>query len=113
MMSSVFAGAPETETNNEPIFQAELRTTLGKDTILARWYNADIHRNIHAGQGVDSAYVQYARVWGTGPDANGNVVSYNGRRIPLYFYNYYNQDEIDTLKGYSLELTHPFRRRTP
>ncbi len=32
------------EINNEPIFQAEIRTLLGQDTVLARYYHASIDR---------------------------------------------------------------------
>jgi len=37
---------PEFEVNNEPIFQGEIRTSIGKDTILARWYAASINRTL-------------------------------------------------------------------
>ena len=37
-------GLPAWEINNEPIFQAELRTSLKQDTILARYYAASISR---------------------------------------------------------------------
>lgn len=108
MMSSVYAGAPEIETNNEPIFQAEVRTTFKNDTILARWYNAAIQRIINSTQSsVDQPFVENAQMWGTGPDYNGNTVSYNGQTVPIFFYNFYNQNEIDNLTGYSLEYDHP------
>jgi outer membrane receptor protein involved in Fe transport len=32
------------EWNNEPIFQGEIRTTLGRDSVLARYYAASINR---------------------------------------------------------------------
>ena len=33
---------------------------------------------------------------------------YNGQNIPIYFWNFYNQNEIDNLTGYSFEYDHPF-----
>ncbi|GAC1300853.1 MAG: hypothetical protein NVSMB19_08090 [Vulcanimicrobiaceae bacterium] len=41
---NVFYPANQYEYNNEPIFQGEIRTTLGKDTILGRYYTASINR---------------------------------------------------------------------
>lgn len=41
---NVFAPQGEWEINNEPIFQGELRTTIGNDTLLGRWYGASINR---------------------------------------------------------------------
>ncbi|MDP9110312.1 MAG: TonB-dependent receptor [Candidatus Eremiobacteraeota bacterium] len=41
---NVFAPVGEWEVNNEPIFQAEIRTTMKEDTILARFYGASISR---------------------------------------------------------------------
>ena len=76
LMSSVFAGLPEIETNNEPIFQAEIRSTYKQDTILARWYNAAIQRIINSGNDINTPGIEYANVWGTGPSAtNGSAVS--------------------------------------
>lgn len=108
MMSSVYAGGPEIETNNEPIFQAEVRTTFHNDTILARWYNAAIQRIINSSNSsVDQPFVENAKMWGTGVDYTGATVSYNGETVPIFFYNFYNQNEIDNLTGYSLEYDHP------
>lgn len=41
---NVFTPMGEWEVNNEPVFQGEIRTTLGKDTLLARYYGASINR---------------------------------------------------------------------
>jgi outer membrane receptor protein involved in Fe transport len=41
---NVFFPANEYEINNEPIFQGDIRTTVGKDTILGRYYTASINR---------------------------------------------------------------------
>jgi len=49
-------GQPAWEINNEPIFQSEFRTSLGHDSVLARYYTASISR------------LQY----GVNPDPNGS-----------------------------------------
>lgn len=108
LMWSGFPGSPEVETNNEPIFQAEVRTTLGNDTLLARAYNADIERIIATSNGADQAYAINAKLYGSGVDGSGHKVVYTGQTVPIYYYNYYNQNELDTLTGYSLEWVHPF-----
>lgn len=107
LMSSIFAGAPEIESNNEPIFQAEVRTTFRNDTILARWYSAAIQRIITSTGGIHQPYVQNARLWGSTVDTTGKIVNYTGQNVPIYFYNFFSQSEIDNLTGYSLEYDHP------
>jgi len=42
--TNIFPGAPNSEFNNEPITQAEISTTLGNDSVLARYYHASISR---------------------------------------------------------------------
>jgi hypothetical protein len=37
---------PEFEVNNEPIFQGEIRSSIGRDTVLARYYAASINRTL-------------------------------------------------------------------
>ena len=41
---NVFFPANEYEINNEPIFQGDIRTTVGRDTVLGRYYTASINR---------------------------------------------------------------------
>ncbi len=108
MMSNIFAGGQELESNNEPIFQAEIRTTIGNDTLLGRWYHANIERIIDQGNSVDQPVVENARLWGNGYTPSGTAVEYDGQNTPIYFYNFYNQNEIDKLTGYSLEYDHSF-----
>jgi hypothetical protein len=113
LMNSSFVGAPEIEANNEPIFQAEVRTTLHNDTILARYYNAGIKRIIQTPTGVDQPYTINAQLWGTvclaaaSSCPAANVQQYTGQTVPLEFWNSYTQSEVDNLAGYSLEWTHP------
>lgn len=47
---SVFFPSSEWEINNEPILQAELRTTIGNDNVLLRGYAASINRLQYNGQ---------------------------------------------------------------
>ncbi len=37
---------PEFEVNNEPIFQGEVSTSIGRDTLIARYYTASINRTL-------------------------------------------------------------------
>ncbi|MBV9271205.1 MAG: carboxypeptidase regulatory-like domain-containing protein, partial [Candidatus Eremiobacteraeota bacterium] len=41
---NIFPPQGEWEVNNEPMLQGELHTTLGRDTLLARYYTASINR---------------------------------------------------------------------
>ncbi|MDB5040768.1 MAG: hypothetical protein JWN27_1494 [Candidatus Eremiobacteraeota bacterium] len=68
-------GMPASEINNEPIFQAELRTSLHHDTILGRFYSASISRLAYGSQHDPNANASFsALVYGGG---NGNPV-FNG-----------------------------------
>ncbi|HEY5258742.1 MAG TPA: carboxypeptidase regulatory-like domain-containing protein, partial [Candidatus Baltobacteraceae bacterium] len=109
LMSSEFPGIPENEYNNEPIFQAEAHTTIGNDTVLARYYHADISRIIQTAGGTDSSAVIYANLYGVGASASGSGTTvYSGQVTPITFFNAFTQSEIDTLGGVSLEYQHPF-----
>ncbi|MEO6912757.1 MAG: TonB-dependent receptor [Candidatus Baltobacteraceae bacterium] len=100
------------ETNNEPIFQAEIRTTLGKDSILARAYSASIARLGVQGPADPNAPVfQSFQLFGTGFDDNGGEHTYNGQYVNVQLDSpYYHQTEIDKLNGFSLEYSHPLGR---
>ncbi|MBV9408774.1 MAG: carboxypeptidase regulatory-like domain-containing protein, partial [Candidatus Eremiobacteraeota bacterium] len=73
----------ERQTDNEPIFQAELRTSLGNDAILARWYSASIDRFIYgaiSGGSSTATFTMPLQVYGTAGGA-----SFNGQTIPVTF----------------------------
>lgn len=97
------------ETNNEPIFQAEIRTTLGKDSILARAYSASIARlGIQGPADPNAPVYQTFQLFGTGFDDNGGEHTYNGQYVNTQLDSpYYHQTEIDKLNGFSLQYSHP------
>ncbi|HTX57161.1 MAG TPA: TonB-dependent receptor, partial [Candidatus Acidoferrales bacterium] len=97
--------APDTELNNEPILQAEVSTTLDNDTILARYYHASIYRLISQGGNNPNQ-----PTWGvdTLSGTNSGGQTYNDVTVPVAWYEYYREDEIDKLGGTDFEYTHPY-----
>lgn len=72
---NVFVPFGEWEVNNEPIFQGELHTTLGKDTVLLRGYGAAINRLQYTA--LDSPLQPFSQTFTLyGTDTAGKV--YNG-----------------------------------
>jgi hypothetical protein len=101
---------PQFETNNEPIFQAELSTAINNDTVVARYYHATIERLQTAGNGdAFNPYPQVTNVYGTDQilPSPAPPTPFNGQTA-ISQYNYYNEPEIDKLGGWSFEYTHPF-----
>ena len=101
------------EINNEPIFQGEVKTTLGSDTILGRYYAASINRLQYEGNGnPDGTFSFPAQIYGTLTLVNGGVktpVTFNGQTqtITLPASNqYYESTEEDKLHGGSIEYDH-------
>lgn len=95
--------------DNEPMFEAELRTTLHADTVLARFYSAILARQTTSDLASPSAnYV-------TGPIAlfgtatvGGAVTAFNGASATLTIPTpYSNTVEHDALRGVSFEYDHP------
>jgi hypothetical protein len=101
----LFAGAPNNEVNLEPIFQAEASTTVGNDTILARYYHASIYRETQQGTSPEQLDAYPLTVYGT---SSGIAKPFNGVTAPLYFQDYFNESELDKLGGWSFEYDHPF-----
>jgi outer membrane receptor protein involved in Fe transport len=104
------------EINNEPIFQAEMNTTLGNDTILARYYHASIDRLISEGNANPAIPIsgQY-QLYGVNPAGSSSCkattcppVVYDGQTVPVSFFDWYNQFEEDRLSGLSFQYMHPF-----
>lgn len=104
------------EVNNEPILEGDLRTTIGNDTLLFRYYAAGIHRLIsQGGPNAQTSQTFLLNVSGTNCGnstgcAASAANSFYGTAVPVTFYNYYNQSEDDRLTGYSAEWNHPFGR---
>ncbi len=120
---NVFAPAHEYEINNEPIFQGEVRTTLGTNNILARAYSASISRLQYNGLSntTQPAFIP-TQLYGTASVCPVALVkgacpvapvthTYSGQNAVLTVPApgaYFNDSEEDRLHGYSLELDHPF-----
>ena len=106
---NIFAPPHEWEINNEPIFQAEMRTTLGTNNILLRAYTASISRLQYNGlNSPTQPAVFQAPLYGTAT-VGGVAQTYTGQMVTLTVPGaYFNSSEEDRLRGYSLEIDHPF-----
>lgn len=102
-----FVRTPEHEINNEPILQGDFRTTVGNDTLLARYYSAGIHRLLFQGNGSNPFAPTFQQMKLYGYDDTSNTL-YTGQTVPVAFFDYFNQAEDDVLRGYSFEYDHPW-----
>ena len=100
----LFPGQPTRETNNEPIFQGEVSTTLGNDTVLARYYHASIDRLQYAGTNPGSLDTNNVSLYGT----SGGGPTFNGTPVSLGTQDFFRENELDKLAGFSFQYTHPF-----
>jgi outer membrane receptor protein involved in Fe transport len=107
-ITNLFPGQ-EQETNNEPIFEGDVRTTIGNDTLLARYYHASIYRLINqGGQNPWDPETDVLTLYGTnGGSASKPGPDVSGRQL-VTFFNYFRQTEIDKLGGLSFQYNHPF-----
>ncbi|MGD0966838.1 MAG: TonB-dependent receptor [Candidatus Aquilonibacter sp.] len=97
--------APDTETNNEPLFQAEVLSTLGNDTVLGRYYHATIQRYIQQGNtNPASPNTEFDTLNGT---LSGGEV-FNNVYTPVNYYEYFVESEDDSLSGLDLQYQHPY-----
>ncbi len=105
---NIFAPPHEYEINNEPIFQAELRTSLGNNNILLRGYSASINRlQYNALTSPSQVGTFNAQLFGTAT-VGGVPTTYTGQTVTLGVPGaYFNSSEEDRLHGYSLEFDHP------
>jgi hypothetical protein len=87
------------------MFQGEVSTTLGKDTILARYYHASIYRLLNEGA---SNYRLPVTIEETLNGTNSFGATYNNVTVPVDWYNYYYQSESDSLGGVDLQYQHPY-----
>jgi outer membrane receptor protein involved in Fe transport len=106
---NIFAPPHEWEINNEPIFQAEVRTTLGTNNILLRGYTASINRLQYNGLNSPAQPAVFgAQLFGTAT-VGGVAQTYTGQNVTLTVPGaYFNSSEEDRLRGYTLEIDHPF-----
>ncbi len=106
---NIFAPPHEWEINNEPIFQAEIRTSLGSNNILLRGYTASINRLQYNGLNSPAQPAVFqAQLFGTAT-VGGVAQTYTGQNVTLTVPGaYFNSSEEDRLRGYSFEFDHPF-----
>jgi outer membrane receptor protein involved in Fe transport len=105
---NIFAPPHEWEINNEPIFQAEVRTALGNNNILLRGYSASINRLQYNGLNSPAQPAVFpAQLYGTAT-VGGVATTYTGQTVTLTVPGaYFNSSEEDRLRGYSFEFDHP------
>lgn len=110
-VASIFAGAFSGEINNEPIFQAEMNTTLGNNSILARYYHASITRFQYQGNNPNANDTNGLTLYGVATDEENNppitYPTFNGTRATVGFADYYQEPETDKLSGETFEFQHP------
>ncbi|HZZ65634.1 MAG TPA: TonB-dependent receptor, partial [Candidatus Baltobacteraceae bacterium] len=107
-VATIYPGAYSGEFNNEPIFQAEASTTLGKDTVIGRYYHATVNRYQYQGFHPDALDYNNVKLYGTSYDFSGNpVATFNGTPASVGFADFYTEPEIDKLTGGSFEYQHP------
>jgi hypothetical protein len=105
----LYPGAPNNLVNNEPIFQAEVSSALGNDTILARYYHATLYRETQQGSGPDILDPLTLTLYGS---SDGIAKPFDGVTTPVSFADYFNESELDKLGGWSFEYDHPFGENT-
>ncbi len=112
-------GGTDQEINNEPILQAEVRSTLGRDTVLARYYHASILRQVTEGNPNGTPDLVTQTLYGSSCPGKitGNVCStapifYNGTPVTLSVHDTYLQTEQDALSGISFLYLHPIGSNT-
>ncbi|MEA2666863.1 MAG: outer rane receptor for ferrienterochelin and colicin [Candidatus Eremiobacteraeota bacterium] len=126
---SVFYPDTEWEINNEPIFQAEIRSSIGKDTVLLRGYGASINRLQYntltsptdpyfttltlngTTQTCPATYsysVALATCTASGkPSVAPTVTAYNNTPVPVTINGgYFRQAEEDKIRGFTGEFDH-------
>ncbi len=110
--ASIYPGAAQGEFNNEPIYQAELSSTIGNDSVLARYYNATVSRYQFGGTSAAGYDYNNVTLYGSNGafDNNGNynfTENFNGTPALVQYWDYYTEPEVDKLQGVSFEYQHP------
>jgi outer membrane receptor protein involved in Fe transport len=110
MYASIFPGARQGEFNNEPIYQAEISTALGNDSIVARYYNATVSRYQFGGTSSSGYDYNSLKLYGTssGDPTQGFLnQTFNGDSQLVQYWDYYTEPEVDKLQGESFQYQHP------
>ena len=105
----LFAGAPNNLVNLEPIFQAEISSAIGNDTVLARYYHASVYRETQQGTGPNVFDPYPLTLYGS---SSGFSKPFNGLTSPINFQDYFQESELDKLGGWSFQYAHPFGENT-
>jgi outer membrane receptor protein involved in Fe transport len=106
-VASVFPGAFSGETNSEPIVQAEVSSTIGRDTVLGRYYHASITRYQFQGTRPDNLDFNTASLYGVSSGSGNINATFNGTSANVGFSDLYEEPEVDKLSGGSFEYQHP------
>ena len=117
---NIFPPMGEWEVNNEPILEAELHTTMGRDSFLGRWYSASINRlQYNAMDSPTQTFTGNFALYGCSGAVNldptknncskGTGSYFNGTPTTVTFPggNYFRDSEEDKLKGGTFEWDHP------
>ena len=110
--ASIFPGAAQGEFNNEPIYQAEISSTIGNDSVLARYYNATVSRYQFGGTNPSGYDFNGVTLYGSNGfyDNNGNYFyteNFNGTPAQVQYWDFYSEPELDKLQGVSFQYQHP------
>jgi len=106
-VATIFPGAYSGEFNNEPIIQGEIASTIGKDSILARYYQATISRYQFQGGSPSSLDYNNITLYGTSSSNYGGTINFNGAGARVGFNDFYQEPELDKLQGGTFEYQHP------
>lgn len=105
--TNLFPGAYNGEYNNEPIFQGEISSTIGKDTLLARYYHASILRYQFQGDNLNGLDYNNVNLYGVSSGSGNINQTFNGTPASVGFNDYYHEPELDKLSGESFAYQHP------
>ncbi len=98
-----------TEIENEPLLEAELRTTLRNDTLIGRWYSVSLNRFTgNADTSPAQPYTGVLNLTGSAPLAGGGTApAFTGQPETITIPNVYSRSvEEDRVHGGSLAWLH-------
>ncbi len=99
-----------TEIENEPMLEAELRTTLRSDTLIGRWYSVALNRFTgNADLSPGRPYTGVLALTGAAPLAGGGTTpAFNGQPETIAIPNVFSRTvEEDRVHGGSIAWLHP------
>jgi hypothetical protein len=99
-----------TEIENEPMLEAELRTTLHDDTLIGRWYSVALDRFTgNADQSPGQPYTGVLALTGAAPLAGGGTTpTFTGQPETITIPNVFSRTvEEDRVHGGSIAWLHP------